>query len=48
MAHDKDPHLLCWWKFDETFGVIAGDSCGNGLDGTLVGDAVFVAGKPST
>ena len=42
MAHAKDPDLLCWWKFDETFGVIAGDSSGNGLDGTLVGNPAFV------
>lgn len=27
MAHVKDPDLLCWWKFDETFGVIAGADC---------------------
>lgn len=45
MAHTKDPDLLCWWKFDEIFGVIAGDSSGNGLGGTLVGGPAFIAGK---
>ena len=31
----SDPNLIGWWKLDETSGLIAADSSGNGNDGTL-------------
>ena len=37
--------LVGWWKFDETSGTIARDASGNGNDGTLKGDPMWVAGK---
>jgi hypothetical protein len=37
--------LVGWWKFDETSGTIARDGSGNGNDGTLKGDPMWVAGK---
>ncbi|MHC4205706.1 MAG: PA14 domain-containing protein [Planctomycetota bacterium] len=37
--------LVGWWKFDETSGTIAHDASGNGNDGALNGDPVWVTGK---
>ena len=37
--------LVGWWKFDETSGTIARDASGNGNDGTLKGDPIWVVGK---
>ena len=34
----SDRKLVAWWKFDETEGSSAGDSSGNNLVGTLVGN----------
>jgi hypothetical protein len=46
---DKDPHLMGWWKFDETTGATAADSSKYGRKGTLAGkstfDRNFVEGK---
>ena len=36
--------LVAHWKLDETTGTVVSDSSGNGYDGTLVGDATWVAG----
>ena len=33
--------LVAWWKLDETKGVVASDSSGNGLNGTLNGGFQF-------
>ncbi len=38
------PGLVGWWRFDEGSGTIAGDSSGNGNNGTIYG-ATWVAGK---
>ncbi len=40
-----DPDLLVWYKFDETSGTIAHDSSGNGHDGPLNGDPIWVPGQ---
>ena len=40
-----DADLVGWWKLDETSGTIAHDASGNGNDGTLNGDPVWVIGK---
>ena len=40
----QDPSLLGWWKLDESFGIIAKDSSGNGNHGTLVGDPSWTSG----
>ena len=40
-----DTDLVGWWKFDETSGTIAHDASGNGNDGTLKGDPIWVVGK---
>ncbi|MFB0555852.1 MAG: LamG domain-containing protein, partial [Phycisphaerae bacterium] len=37
--------LVAYWKFDESSGTTAFDSSGNGLDGTLLGDPQWAAGK---
>jgi len=37
--------LVGWWKFDETSGTIAHDASGNGNDGTIKGDPIWVVGK---
>ncbi|MFQ6035968.1 MAG: LamG-like jellyroll fold domain-containing protein [Sedimentisphaerales bacterium] len=37
--------LMAHWKLDEGSGTIAADSSGNGLDGTLVGVPLWVAGN---
>ena len=39
-----DPTLAGWWSFDEGAGTVAHDGSGNGNDGTLAGDAAWVAG----
>jgi len=44
----KDPALLGWWAFDEGSGTIAVDGSGNGNDGTLSGDPLWVPGLYST
>jgi hypothetical protein len=36
---------VAYWKLNETSGIIASDSSGNGNDGTLVGNATWTAGK---
>ena len=38
-------NLVGWWKLDETSGTIARDASGNGNDGTLKGDPIWVVGK---
>jgi hypothetical protein len=40
-----DTDLVGWWKLNETSGTIAHDASGNGNDGTLNGDPVWVMGK---
>lgn len=44
-----DPHLVAWWKFDETSGTTAADSSGHGHNATLEGGLTFethaVAGR---
>ncbi|MFB0555997.1 MAG: LamG domain-containing protein [Phycisphaerae bacterium] len=37
--------LIGWWRFDEGTGTTASDSSGNGYDGTINGDAQWVAGQ---
>jgi hypothetical protein len=37
--------LVGWWKLDETSGTIARDASGNGNDGTIKGDPMWVTGK---
>lgn len=41
---DSHPGLVGWWRFDEGTGSVAGDSSGNGNDGTIYG-ASWVTGK---
>lgn len=38
---DEDPHLMGWWKFDETTGQTAADSSAHGRKGTLLGELTF-------
>jgi hypothetical protein len=38
------PGLVSWWSFNEGIGTVAGDSSGNGNNGTISG-ATWVAGK---
>jgi hypothetical protein len=38
---DKDPHLMGWWKFDETTGATAVDSSKYDRKGTLAGELTF-------
>lgn len=38
---DADPHLVGWWKFDDTSGKSAKDSIQHGHDGTLQGTLSF-------
>ena len=40
---DPHPGLVGWWRFDEGSGTVAGDSSGNGNNGTISG-ATFVPG----
>jgi len=44
-AEPDDADLLTYLSFDEGAGAIAGDSSGNGHDGTLVGPPQWAAGK---
>ena len=37
-----DPSLVAWWALDEGSGTLAADGSGNGNDGTVEGDAVWV------
>ena len=37
--------LIAWWKFDETSGVVAYDSSGNGHDANLTNGPTWVTGK---
>ena len=41
IAADNDPHLVGWWKFDETSGTSAADSSKGGHNGVLEGDLTF-------
>lgn len=41
---EAHPGLVGWWRFDEGTGTVAGDSSGNGNNGTVYG-ATWVAGK---
>ena len=41
VAADNDPHLVGWWKFDETSGTCAADSSRGGHNGVLEGDLTF-------
>lgn len=45
MKLDKDPHLVGWWRFDETSGKTAKDSSKHRRDGTLKGDLSFKDGS---
>ncbi|MFI5380063.1 MAG: LamG domain-containing protein [Tepidisphaerales bacterium] len=38
---DRDPHLIGWWKFDETAGKTAADASGKGHDAVLEGGLSF-------
>ncbi len=38
---DTDPHLVCWWKFDEVAGKTAADSSRHNRKGTLKGNLSF-------
>ncbi len=38
---DKDPHLVGWWRFDETSGKTCADSSKNKRNGTLTGSLSF-------
>ncbi len=40
----SDPFLVGWWGFDEGAGTLAADGSGNGNDGSLQGDALWVPG----
>jgi len=42
---NTDSSLVGWWKLDETSGTIAHDSSKSGNDGTVMGNAKWVAGK---
>jgi hypothetical protein len=44
-ANAADPNLVGWWKFDDGSGTTASDSSGNGNNGTLQGNPLWVAGK---
>jgi concanavalin A-like lectin/glucanase superfamily protein len=43
-----DPSLVAWWSFDEGTGTVAADGSGNGNDGVVEGDAVWVPGVLGT
>lgn len=38
---DTDPHLVAWWRFEETAGKTAADSSGHGHHGRLEGNLSF-------
>ena len=44
-AHSATAALVGHWTFDEGSGTVAADSSGNGNDGTVMGDAAWVAGQ---
>ncbi len=44
VAGNVSAALVAHWKMDETTGMTAHDSTGNGYDGTLIGGATWVAG----
>jgi hypothetical protein len=44
---DPHPGLVGWWRFDEGTGTIAGDSSGNGNNGTI-NSSSFVSGRYGT
>ena len=44
-GNTAEANLVGWWKFDETSGTIAHDASGNGNDGALKGDPMWVDGK---
>ncbi len=44
LSSTANAELVGWWKFDETAGMTAADSSGNGYDGTLMGDPQWVEG----
>jgi len=44
-AGSASAELVAYWKFDEGSGTTAFDSSGNGLNGTLMGDTQWAAGK---
>jgi len=44
-AGSASAELVAYWKFDEGSGTTAFDSSGNGLNGTLLGDTQWAAGK---
>lgn len=45
MAGNASADLILHWRFDDGSGTIAHDSSGNGYDGTIEGNATWVAGK---
>jgi len=45
VSADIDTGLVGYWKFDETIGITASDSSGNGNNGTLINGPTWVAGK---
>ena len=44
---DTGPHLVGWWKFDESSGTSAADASGHGHKGALRGGLTFEAGSAS-
>ncbi len=38
---DADPHLMGWWKFDDTAGTVVADSSKHGRKGELLGEMRF-------
>jgi hypothetical protein len=45
LPNSADADLIGWWKFNETAGITAADSSGNGHDGTLNGNPTWATGK---
>jgi len=45
LADGASAGLVGHWTFDEGSGTVAADSSGNGNDGTVMGDAAWVAGR---
>ena len=45
VAGNASADLVAHWRFDEGSGTLAADTSGNGNDGTLEGDAKWVAGQ---
>ncbi len=42
---DTDPHLMAWWKFDETEGTKAADASAHARHGVLEGGLTFAKGS---